>query len=57
MLSEDALQRKIDALPEPVLDYLYSERAGELNLRIIERQHLNEAQEEKFFGVLRELFV
>ncbi len=57
MLSEDALQRKIDALPEPVLDYLYSERAGELNLRIIERQHLSEAQEEKFFGVLRELFV
>lgn len=57
MIATDVLQRKIDALPEPVLEYLYSERAGELNLQIIERHLLDEKQEEAYFQVLRELFV
>ena len=57
MIPADVLQRKIDALPEPVLNYLYSERAGELNLQIIERHGVSEAQEQVFFLLLRELFV
>lgn len=57
MIAADVLQRKIDALPEPVLDYLYSERAGELNLKILEKHGLDEKQEEIYFQVLRELFV
>lgn len=57
MIAADVLQRKIDALPEPVLDYLYSERAGELNLQILERYGLDEKQEEIYFQILRELFV
>jgi hypothetical protein len=57
MIATDVLQRKIDALPEPVLDYLYSERAGELNLQVIEKHQLTEKQEEMYFQILRELFV
>lgn len=57
MIATDVLQRKIDALPEPVLEYLYSERAGALNLEIIERHQLDEKQEEAYFQILRELFV
>ncbi|MFA5854657.1 MAG: hypothetical protein WC866_06320 [Patescibacteria group bacterium] len=57
MIATDVLQRKIDALPEPVLDYLYSERAGELNLQVIEKHQLTEKQEETYFQILRELFV
>ncbi|WKZ28950.1 MAG: hypothetical protein QY323_05500 [Patescibacteria group bacterium] len=57
MIASDVLQRKIDALPEPVLEYLYSERAGALNLEIIEQHQLNEKQEEAYFQILRELFV
>ncbi len=57
MIPADVLQRQVDALPEPVLDYLYSERAGELNFKIIENHQLAEAQEEKLFPLLRELFV
>ncbi len=57
MIATDVLERKIKELPEPVLDYLYSERAGELNLKIIERHQLNETQEESLYALLREIFV
>ena len=57
MIATDVLERKLKELPEPVLDYLYSERAGELNLQIIDRHQLTEAQEGSYYAILREVFV
>ncbi len=57
MTLTDELQLKIAELPGPVQDYLYSERAGELNEMIIERNALTEPQEAALFDLLRQLFV
>lgn len=57
MTLTDDLQRKIAELPGPVQDYLYSEKAGELNEMIIERNALTEPQEAALFDLLRKLFV
>ncbi len=56
MIANDITQRKLHELPEPVLDYLYSERAGELNVKIIDRNGLNESQEPELFALLNETF-
>jgi len=57
MTSADVVQLKLAALPVPVQDYLYSERAGDLNEKIIERNKLTEAQEPALYALLRELYV
>ena len=57
MASADVIQQKIAALPGPVQDYLYSERAGDLNEKIITRNKLSEDQEPKLYALLRELYV
>lgn len=51
------LQQKLAALPEPVQDYLYSARAGELNEKIISRNTIADDQEPRLFALLRELYV
>jgi hypothetical protein len=57
MTSTDDLHKKMAVLPEPVLEYLYSEDVGDLNDQIISRNQLNEEQTSKLFSLLRELFV
>jgi hypothetical protein len=57
MIPADVLQRRIAELPDPVQDYLYSELAGDLNEKIIERNGLTEGQEPLLFALLREAFV
>lgn len=57
MTLTDALQKKLSELPAPVQDYLYSEKAGELNEEIISRNGIGEDQEASLFAFLRELFL
>jgi DNA-binding protein H-NS len=56
MMTDEELRRKIDALPEPVVDHLYSEHIGDLNGQIIERNQLTQAQKAVLFALLREVF-
>src|SRR5687768_14537269 len=57
MIPSDVLQQKLAELPEPVQDYLYSDQAGDLNEKIINRNKITEGQEPLLFMLLRELFV
>ncbi|HJV33242.1 MAG TPA: hypothetical protein VJ694_04415 [Patescibacteria group bacterium] len=57
MLSDDVLRQKLAALPEPVLKYIYSEQAGDLNTQIIDRNDVSDAQRMLLFEILSEIFV
>src|SRR5690242_19714068 len=57
MAVTDAIRTRLLELPQPVQDYLYSEMAGDLNEKIIDRNKLSEGQEERLYDLLRDLFV